>query len=147
MPGVRVPVGIVCTWRGAYFYMTKGDRHKGMKVRMCVQWARDSEMGRTFMSRTLTPAHFGETVESHPRTYALLRAWAIHRARQGGWADRRHGRGRVLAKEEDELVDHVIGIGATAGLLGCARGDALLEAWAPDVVMRVRSRGGAMGIE
>jgi len=79
-------------------------------------------------------------VESHPRTYALLRAWAIQRARQGGWVDRRHGRSRVLAKEEDELVDHVIGIGATIGLLGCTRVDALFETWAPAIVPRVRSR-------
>ena len=42
-----------------------------------------------------------------------------------------HGRGRVLAKEEDELVDHVVDIGATMGLLGCARADALFEMWTP----------------
>ena len=104
-------------------------------------------MDRTFMSRTLTPAHYGETVESHPRTYALLRAWAIQRSRQDGWADRRPGRGRVLAKEEDELVDQVVGIGATIGLLGCARADALFELRAPSIVTRVRPRMGAMQVE
>ena len=51
--------------------MTKSDSYKGMKVRMYAQWARGREVGRAFMSRTLTPAHFGETVASHPRTYAL----------------------------------------------------------------------------
>ena len=113
---------------------------------MYVQWARDEERGRNLMSRTLTPAHYGETVESHPRTYALLRAWAIQRSRQGGWVDRRPGRGRVLAKEEDELVDHVVGVGATIGLLGCARVDALFETWAPTLVARVRSRVGVMSV-
>ena len=131
LPAVRVLVGTVCIWRGAYFCMTKSDTYKDMKVRMYVQWARDDEMGRTSMSRTLTPAHSGGTVESHPRAYALLRAWAIQRSRQGGWVDRRLRRGRSLAKEEDELVDHVVGIGATIGLLGCARADALFELWAP----------------
>ena len=84
VPAVRVLAGIVCIWRGTYFYMTKSDTYKDMKVRMYVQWARDDEMGRTSMSRTLTPAHFGETSESHPRAYALLCACAIQRARQGG---------------------------------------------------------------
>ena len=120
--------------------MTKSDRFMDMKVRMYAQWARDEEMGRTFMSRALTPAHYGETGESHPRAYALLRVWASQRSRQGGWADRRHGRGRVLAKEEDELVDHGIGVGATLGLLRCTRADALVETWAPAIVPRVRSR-------
>ena len=114
---------------------------------MYAQWARGGEMGRTFMSRTRTPAHFGETVESHHRTYALLRAWAIQRSRQGGWVDRRLGHVRILAKEEDELVDHVVGIGATIGLRGCARADALFELWAPSIATRVRSRMGAMHVE
>ena len=76
-----------------------------------------------------------------PRAYALLRAWAFHRARQGGWGDRRRGRGRVLAKEGGELAAHAIGIGATTGLLGRACAGALLEAWALAVAMRVRSLG------
>ena len=117
-----------------------------MTVRVYVQWARDEEMDRNLMSRTLTPAHYGETVESRPRTYALLRLWAIQSSRQGGWVDRRPGRGRVLAKEEDELVDHVVGIGATIGLLGRARADALFETWAPTIVTRVRSRVGGMSV-
>ena len=123
-------------------YMAQSDTYKDMTMRLYVQWARGSEGGRALMSRALAPALFGETMGSHPRAYALLRAWAFHRARQGGWVDRRRGRGRVLAKEEGELVAHVVGIGATTGLLGCARGGALLEAWAPAVAMRVRSRGG-----
>jgi hypothetical protein len=34
LPAVRVLVGTVCVWRGTYFYMTKSDRYKDMKVRM-----------------------------------------------------------------------------------------------------------------
>ena len=44
IPAVRVLVGIVCMWRGTYFYMTKRDTYTDMKVRMYVQWARDEEM-------------------------------------------------------------------------------------------------------
>ena len=100
------------------------------------------------MSRTLTPAHFVETVDGSTRTDALLSAWAIRRASQGGWADRRHERGRALAKEEDELVDHVVGIGATIGLLGCARADAFFELWAPiNRDAREVARGWGVGID
>ena len=84
VPAVRILVGSVCIWRGSYFYKAKSDRHKGVKERMLAQWARGDESCCTLTSRALTPAHFGETVEGHPRTYALLRAWAIQRARQGG---------------------------------------------------------------
>ena len=91
-------------------------------------------MGRAVLSRARTPAHFGEAEDCHPRAYALLRAGAFHRARQGGGAVRRHGRGRVLAKEEGELVALVIGVGATVGVPGCARGDELLETWSPAAV-------------
>ena len=50
-----------------------------------------------------------------------------------------------MAKEKDELVAYVIGVGTTIGLFGCASDGALLEAWAPAVAMRVRSRGGEIG--
>ena len=59
LPAVRVLVGTVCIWRGTYFYMHKSDTYTGMDVRMYVQWARDDEMGRTSMLRTLTPTQVG----------------------------------------------------------------------------------------
>ena len=53
-------------------------------------------------SKSLSPAHYGESREDPARSVLLLRAWMLCRARQNGWVD--WDRGRKLHFAEEAIV-------------------------------------------
>ena len=93
------------------------------------------------MSKTLTPAHFGETRENPERSYFLLRAWMVWRARQHGFATADAARKRLFDDEALRLERDVRRFQPQAdGLLGHTQATHLFMSWVPDVAARARSQ-------
>ena len=95
-------------------------------------------MGTTSVTKQLTPRHFGEGPDDPTRTVLLLRAWALWRAGQGGWASAQRGRSRHFTEQEALLERDVEALAAPCRLLGHKKANSLLAAWAPELVARLR---------
>ena len=122
-------------WSNSYFYILNNEGHPDVKIRMCDVWACEAHMGRYAMSRTLTPAHYGETRAAPARSFALLKAWALWRAGHSGWSSQRPGRARQFERDLAALEAEVRSL--PGELLGNDAADALLREWVPDLVARV----------
>lgn len=84
-------------WRNMYFYIVNHPSWNDVKIRMFADWATAEHMGHFEMSKTLIPSKFGEDVRNPKRSYFLLRAWMLWRARRNGWAGARSGRRNQFA--------------------------------------------------
>ena len=90
------------------------------------------------MTKRVTPRHFEETREEPTRSLLLLRAWALWRAAQGGWAYSQRGRARHFREEEVLLERDIRALNAPCRLLGDKKANALLRSWVPQLVVRLR---------
>ena len=94
-------------------------------------------MGVTNVSKQLTPRHYAEEAGDPTRTLLLLRAWALWRAGQGGWASLQRGRARHFKEQEVLLERDIKALGASCKLLGPRNANSLLRGWAPEAVARL----------
>ena len=94
-------------------------------------------MGTATLSKQVTPKQYGEQCDDPVRSLLLLRAWALWRARQGGWATAQRGRARHFREQEVLLEREVRSLQAKCKLLGNRKANAVLSEWAPDVVQRL----------
>ena len=91
------------------------------------------------MSKTTTPAHFGETRENPERSYFLLRAWMVWRARQKGFAASEASREHFCDDEALRLERDVKRFQPQAdGLLGNLKASNLFMDWLLDVAAHIR---------
>ena len=74
-------------WEGTWLYATKTPGWLDVKVIMKGPFRSGSEgMGNMFMSKTLTPDHYGDDWNEPVETMLLLRSLCVWTARLGGWA-------------------------------------------------------------
>ena len=125
-------------WSNTYFYILDNEGHPDVKARMYSVWATEKHMGHYSMSKTLTPAQFGETRSDPPRSFALLKPWVLWRGRLHGWATARPGRARQFDRDARELQQEVEAL--PGRLLGNDAADDKLREWAPDVVDRILAK-------
>jgi hypothetical protein len=92
------------------------------------------------MSKQVTPRDFGESRDAPARSILVLRAWAVWRARQCGWADG-HIRRKHHFDEQERLLEKSIRVmDEPCGLLGNPRANHALEEMAPDMTARLTAR-------
>ena len=139
----RLPAGTWKTWESAWFYITQTPGWTDVKISMKMAFRDDvNGMGSQRMSKTLTPRHYDDSLEDPWRSLLLLRAWAIWRARQQGWSDRRECRVREVASQARRLVQSLRADHESHGLpltplFANASAEALLRNWVPDVFASV----------
>ena len=122
-------------WSDGVFSYISNEGNPDAKVRLRAIWTTEAHLGHRDMSKTLTPTSFGETRQNPARSMALLRAWALWRARRGGWSTSRPGRARhfeLFAEALEREVRSLPGL-----LLGHPAADARLREWAPDIAERI----------
>ncbi|CAK0833528.1 unnamed protein product [Prorocentrum cordatum] len=86
-------------------------------------------------SKTLTPAHYGESRANPVRSIITLRSWMRRRAGANGWSAAHPGRAREFAEEAARLQREIQDLQPQAGgLLGNAKADALIRQWVPGIV-------------
>ena len=90
------------------------------------------------MSKTLTPAFFGEVRADPRRSMCLLHAWMVWRARFAGWEAAAGWRQRLVTEEAERLEGMIRRLQPQRDrLLGNAAATAQLVAWTPDVAARI----------
>ena len=124
-------------WESLWFYMTQDPSFDDIKVwvKVCLREGEGGMRTPPQMSRTLTPAHYGEDKSDCPRTKLLLRCWCVWRARQHGWSDATPSRQRELshfiaALREDFVALHAPGPGH---LFGVVKAQKLASGWFPEI--------------
>ena len=118
-------------WSNGYFYIADNEGNPDVKVRMHNWCATEVHMGHWQMSKTITPATFGESRDNPTCSVLLLRAWALWRARLNNWADLRDGRSRQFASDAADLVRDISAV--PGHLLGHPHANRMLRKWAPYV--------------
>jgi hypothetical protein len=129
-------------WEDLWFYMTETPGFTDIKMHLKKSFCTDEHMGRTEMSKALSPHHYGETVANPVKTRLLLQAWAFYRARlKAGWAEARPGRGRHLASMVVLLKTAVRAADTRqrprVPLLEHTAAHKWLEKWVPDLVLEL----------
>ena len=133
--------GLTPVWNDEYFHVWDNQKEFLMiKMREKYRAEPPDGMGRWLMSKQVTPTEFGETRAEPVRSLIILRAWAIWRARQGGWAEAKDFRARHFNEQEDKLERDIRAMGATTGgVLGHKKATALLKEILPSLVDRLSS--------
>ena len=81
------------------------------------------------MSKSMTCAHFGESVDEPVRTVLLLRAWACDRMRRSPWTHAREWRVRQVVKDEAALLSEVADLTTDTSIMGNEAAYAMLRSW------------------
>lgn len=94
--------GVIPMWRDDYFWVCASTADF-LHVRVRSQFGRtleESGMGKSRMSKQVTPRDYGEDRTNPVRSLLLLRAWALWRARKDRWADARSCRATHFNEQE-----------------------------------------------
>ena len=145
--GARVPrVHKAPLWDNGYFYIIDNTGvDETVKIVMHRGWshAPPGGMGDRQTSKTLTPAHYGETRENPQRSWLLLRAWMLWRARANDWVSADRGRLRHFDEEVLVLERRIKGMSEPGSLLCNQMAAAKLKVWVPDIAARLCGSGGS----
>ena len=130
-------------WSDPYFLVWSHPDADYVLMRIRHEWqvAAPDGMGVVNVTKRVTPAHYEEKCGDPIKSLLLLRAWALWRARQGGWANAQRGRERHFKEQEVLLERDVKALGSPCRLLGHRKANSMLQSWAPEVVARLRSSG------
>ena len=131
--------GVEPLWSDPYFSVWSHPNLPFLRLMVKDLWRRPPPggMGTTKLVKQVTPKLYGEDCDDPARSLLLLRAWALSRARQGGWASAQRGRARHFRDQEAQLEEDVKALHAQGRLLGNSKANAQLQAWAPDLVQRL----------
>ncbi|CAK0876452.1 unnamed protein product, partial [Prorocentrum cordatum] len=127
-------------WTNGFFTLSDNPKWGDIKIRALPRWCVEGLMGENIrgdptrqMPKAVAPAHFHEPRDRPSRSRAVLRAWALWRARQRGFAEGSAYRRRVFDLELGKLRDELAALGH-GGRAGDADADAWIEAWAPEAL-------------
>jgi hypothetical protein len=135
--GFRHQPGTWTIWTSAWFYITKTPGYSDVKCWVKAGFRRTpGGMGSKGLSKTLTPAHYGDEWQDPWRTLLLLRAWALWRSKE--WAAQRESRMHEFRRERGRLQQELEAVAAETpvggSLLGSALAQGLLALWTPDLL-------------
>ena len=86
------------------------------------------------MTKSVSPAHYGEDLSDHPKSMILLRAWAIWRAGRHGFSAATLDRKIFFEDAARRLEKDVRKLGPfDDGCLGHPKASAMLKVWVPTV--------------
>jgi len=140
----RHPHGTWNVWSSQWFYITQTAGWTDLKAHVKTPhrgiWP---GMGVYNMTKTLSPHTLGEQLANPVRTKLVLRAWAIWRARQGGWVQQAEYRLREQHSQVLELTRDLRAAQVAPGSLGHDKADAKLREWVPDILTALRGEASA----
>ena len=112
-------------WENDYFYIPQAPPDS-TGLRISVRHHAKSDFGQEYLSKQMTPLHFGETMESCTVTLLLLRAWSIWRAHRDDWASAKPCRKRQIDEDLSRLQRDVQKVRTqNGGSLGHKKADAV----------------------
>ena len=127
-------------WQDPYFTVWSHPNVDFVRAMMRDVWRAPAPggMGTSNVTRQVTARHYGEGTDDPVRSVLLLRAWALWRAAQGGWAYSQRGRARHFREQEVLLERDIKALNAPCRLLGDTRANTLLRSWVPQLVVKLR---------
>ena len=133
--------GLEPLWEDPYFFVWDNPSSEFVSIHMRHHWRKQQPegMGIIRVTKQVTPRHFDEKRSEPTRSVLLLRAWALWRAHQAGWANKQRGRSRHFADQAALLERDIKALGAPCGFLGHKKADNMLQSWVPDIVERLRA--------
>ena len=141
--GPRSAPGTWTVWSSPWLYISQTPGWTDMKCSMYGSFRNvTTGMGTSALSKTLTPWHYGDTMDDPWRTLILLKAWALWRARYHGWVAARECRVREADMQSKSLIAQLRsahGGVAVMPLLGSDKASRLLETWVPLEVTAAKS--------
>ena len=144
-PGARALAHTHTAWSNDYFVLTDNRNFDNVRMRIQHRWTGANHLGTSLVSKTLVPAHFGDSREQPDQIVLVLKAWMLHR-----WAadDRRfllQRRSRLQAwiREESALRAAIQERGGPDALHPHAR--ATILHWAPTVLDPAAPAAAALG--
>ena len=131
--GPRAPADTHSFWRNDYFVLTDNRNYPNMRMRVQQRWTGPGHFGSQLQSKTLVPAHFGDSRESPDQIVLVLKAWMLHRwlGNEGKFVQRRSRR-VAWERERDALARDVRARGGRESLHANAL--AKIQLWAPSVL-------------
>ena len=118
----RVPRAAAHThtvWSNDYFVLTDNRNYKNLRMRVQQRWTGPKHLGAALASKTLIPAHFGDSREEPDQVILVLKAWMLHRwMGNDGKFMKRRSRQAAWERERDALAHHVT---ARGGKTLCTR--------------------------
>ena len=141
----KYQVGTGKRWDNTWFVSTTTPGWSEVKCCMKSRFRNVSSggMGARFMSKTLTPYHYGDEWDDPWKSILLLRSWAIWRARWQGWSTDQECRHHEVCRQMDRLVTDLKTAHATHAiplrvpLLGSDKAHKQFTQWTPEVIDRV----------
>ena len=127
-------------WEDPYFVVYSYASTECVKAYARAAWCSPAPkgIGTSSVTKTLTPRHYGDSLDDPIKSLLLLRAWCIWRASQHGWADASRGRSRHFKDQAELLEQDVKALGSKDRLLDSGRANTLLKSWVPKIVARLR---------
>ena len=123
-----------------FFYIEDNAPNVDVKCRIHEVWTVDPPEGlgrNPTMSKTLTPTVYAETRADPQRSWCLLSAWMVWRARHAGWDANAGWQQRAINDEADRLEAMIRRLQPQADrLLGDVAATEQLIKWAPDIAAR-----------
>jgi len=130
--------GTWVVWSNLWFYMTQTPGYDDIKVIVKGPLRNSATgLGLQGLSKTITPRHYGDELADPWRSKLVLRAWAVWRARQGGWAEHLECRRRELLRDTARLLGDLrraAGPRPKQPLLGSPEAHRRLAEWVPELV-------------
>ena len=119
-----------------YFSFTDNPLFRDVKVSVAPKWCTLEHLGASSMSKAVLPANFDEPRASPVRSFLVLRAWMLFKARTNEFRDRRSSRRRLFAGETRDLRQRIVALSSSAApSTGHPAADALIRGWAPEVLI------------
>ena len=132
----RVPRAAAHThsiWSNDYFVLTDNRNYPNLRMRIQQRWTGPHQLGDAGTSKTVVPAHFGDSREKPDQIVLVLKAWMLHRwMGNDGKFMKRRSRQAAWERERDALAHDV----RTRGGRGSLHANALAKIvmWAPFVL-------------
>ena len=132
--------GLEPLWCDPYFLVWDHPSFEFLRIEMRNGWRQPlpNGMGVNSCTKQVMPRLVGENRDDPARTLLLLRAWALWRGRQDGWADAQRGRARHFREQAALLEKDIAAMASPCRLLGNAKANSLLRGLVPDIVGRLR---------
>jgi len=127
---------------GTFVYYSNGDftftdnvAYPDIKCNVVHRWCTKDGMGEVSKSKTVVPAHFGDSREAPTRAKLVLRSWMLWKVATGDFVNKRASRRRLFAAEAKCLRHDIISMSSEAKpSTGNAAADKLIASCTPQIM-------------
>lgn len=135
-PPARKAAGTHVYESNSYFTFIDNAAYPDIRCQALPRWCGKSHMGERNRSKTVSPAHYGDSRAAPTRARLVLRAWMLWKVRSTGFMQKRASRRRLFEAEAARLRADIIALScASEPSTGNAAADTAIQQWAPQCMV------------